>query len=183
MPPRVCRFIRAGGLIAAVFLLGFIPALPAQEVPAASVLRQILSPDEFSAAGLAKLTPEELSRLETALIQHQQLPAAQKKAQGPAEPTPTIAAADFGREQVTRERPVSDTGKELRARIDGSVQDISGRSLFLLDNGQIWQQRIPDQFHLPRKLVDPEVVITRGLVGYKMVIVGADLVLFVKRIQ
>ncbi|QYM79451.1 hypothetical protein K0B96_02215 [Horticoccus luteus] len=170
-------------MLAAAFLAGNTVVALAAEAPAEGVLRRILSPAEFSAAGLDKLSPEELSRLETALIQHHQLPAASKEPVPTSENTPAAAAADFGREQVERERPTTPTGNEIRGRIDGSVQDIGGRSLFLLDNGQIWQQRIPDQFHLPKKLVNPEVVISRGLVGYKMVIVGADIVVFVKRIR
>ena len=182
MPP-LSRRIGVRSLLAASFSLVVLfgcTAAPASAPPSQSALRQILSPEEFTAAGLDKLTPEELDRLAAALIQHNQLPAAGKQAGRPAEAPAT--AADFGAEQVIRQHPPG-TGNELRAHIDGSVQDITGRTLFLLDNGQIWQQRIPDQFHLVRKLVNPEVVITRGLVGYKMTITGANIVLFVKRIQ
>lgn len=178
--PLFSRLIRRRSLLAAsVLFLGFASAGIAAHTD--SVLAQILSAEEFSAAGLDKLSADELNRLETALIQHKQLPAAKKLANKSKEVS-AAAAADFGAEQITRERPV-DAGSELRARVDGSVQDITGRTVFLLDNGQIWQQRIPDQFHLPRKLVNPEVVITRGLVGYKMAIVEADIVVFVKRIR
>ena len=89
---------------------------------------------------------------------------------------------DFGAEQLSR--PKSDeTPSELHSRIEGTIQEFSGRAVFVLENGQIWQQRIPQAYYFPHKLVNPEVIITKGLGGYKMAIVAADAVVFVKRIQ
>ena len=143
-----------------------------------------LTPEEFAKAGLNKLTPEELTFLEQALASHQQVTAQA----APVAPTEKVvkstdkAAASFGAEQVTPATRVV-TEQELHAHIEGTIESFSGRAVFVLDNGQIWQQRIPDTVYFSPALVNPEVIITRGFVGYKMVIVEANRIVFVKRIQ
>jgi hypothetical protein len=177
--------------ILSVALLLIASVAHAADAPAAeSVLRRVLPPAEFTQAGLDKLSPAELAALEASLARHQPFPpaaptsaAAERKAHAPAKAaTSPAAVAAFGAEQVVP--PVTaDTPAELRTHIEGTIQDFSGRAVFALANGQIWQQRMPDEVHFPRKLVNPEVVITRSFGGYKMVIVPADYVVFVKRIQ
>jgi hypothetical protein len=92
------------------------------------------------------------------------------------------AAASFGAEQVAPVTKVV-TEQELHAHIEGTIESFSGRAVFVLDNGQIWQQRIPDTVYFSPKLVNPEVIITRGFIGYKMLIVEANRIVFVKRVQ
>ena len=168
-------------LTSLLFLACTAAAAPA---PARISLIQTLSPEEFARAGLNKLTSEELTFLEDALAHHQpgENPAA------PVAPVETVikskdkAAAAFGAEQVTEVKRVV-TEQELHAHIEGTIESFSGRAVFVLDNGQIWQQRIPDTVFFTPKLVNPEVIITRGFIGYKMLIVSANRVVFVKRIQ
>ena len=106
----------------------------------------------------------------------------------PVAPTETVikstdkAASSFGAEQVAPVQKVV-TDQELHAHIEGTIESFSGRAVFVLDNGQIWQQRNPETVYFTPKLENPEVVITRGLIGYKMLIVEANRVVFVKRIQ
>lgn len=171
-----------------------------------------LTPEEFSRAGLNKLTPEELLFLDEALIHHQQLVAKEAPAKpadkvvmstdkdsaafgaeqvakkAPAKPVEQVvkstdkAAATFGAEQVVKEKPVV-SDQELHAHIEGTIESFTGRAVFVLDNGQIWQQRMPETVYFTPKLVNPEVIITRGFIGYKMLIVPANRIVFVKRIQ
>lgn len=143
-----------------------------------------LTPEEFTKAGLNKLTPEELTFLEEALARHQQ-GLAQAALEAPKEKvvkSTDKAAASFGAEQVTKEKKLV-TDQELHAHIEGTIESFTGRAVFVLDNGQIWQLRMPDTIYFTPKLENPEVIITRGLMGYKMVVVEANRVVFVKRIQ
>lgn len=168
-------------LLTSLFFLASV-ALAAPAAPASSI--RALTPEEFAKAGLNKLTTEELAFLEEALARHQQgaTPAT------PMAPTETViksndkAAASFGAEQVAEVKRVV-TEQELHAHIEGTIESFSGRAVFVLDNGQIWQQRIPDTVYFTPKLVNPEVIITRGFIGYKMLIVPANRIVFVKRIQ
>jgi hypothetical protein len=148
-----------------------------------------LSPEEFARAGLNKLTAEELAFLDAALARRQP-PARPSKAAPPAAPAAIAQrgpakgkiAAEFGAEQVAQAKPTND-GDELHTTIEGTVQEFSGRAVFVLGNGQIWQLRTPTDVFLPKKLVNPTVTLIRGAFGYKLVIDAADLVLLVKRVQ
>ena len=164
----------------------------ATAAPAPGSVINTLTPEEFAKAGLNKLTPEELVNLEEALARHQPAanPASQAFASDQTPPAPTEkvvkstdkAAASFGSEQITP-APRVVSHEELHAHIEGTIESFSGRAVFVLDNGQIWQQRIPDTVYFSPKLVNPEVIITRGFVGYKMLIVDANRIVFVKRVQ
>ncbi len=156
---------------------------------AATSATRALTPEEFARAGLNKLTPEELAFLDAALARHQ-APAVSSKTAPTATPTATTKrppskekiAADFGAEQVAQNKPTNDAD-ELHTHIEGTIQEFSGRAVFVLANGQIWQQRTPTDVFLPKKLVNPAVTLTRGAFGYKMVIDAANIVVFVKRVQ
>lgn len=145
-----------------------------------------LTAEEFARSGLNKLTPEELAFLDAALARHhsevgQRAPVpANSTAKRP--PSKEKIAADFGVEQVAQSKPVNDAD-ELHTHIEGTIQEFSGRTVFVLANGQIWQQRTPTDVFLPKKLVNPAVTLTRGAFGYKMVIDDANIVVFVKRVQ
>lgn len=146
-----------------------------------------LTPEEFSRAGLNKLTTEELSFLEAALARQGKAsvttsPARTISPQPQRPPSKEKVAADFGAEQVAQNKPAN-TSDELHTSIEGSVQEFSGRAVFVLANGQIWQQRTPTDVYLPKKLTNPAVTLVRGPFGYKMIIDAANVVVYVKRIQ
>lgn len=158
--------------------------LRAASGPAPHSLAETLTPEEFARAGLNKLTPEELSFLDGALARHRQAlppPRPAKPAEAVVHSTDKSAAA-FGAEQVTPAKRLV-TEEELHAKIEGVIESFTGRAVFVLDNGQIWQQRMPDTHYFTPKLVNPEVIITRSFGGYRMFIVPASRVVFVKRVQ
>jgi hypothetical protein len=188
----------ASGVLLVPFAL---PSAQADETPMApsGTLANTLTHEEFVRAGLQKLTPEELAALEAALIRHQQLATQPMAASIPADnstviytapaspapgkaPTSAEKTAAFGAEQVTKAKPL-DTDAELHSHIEGTLEGFSGRAVFVLGNGQIWQQRVPETVYFAKKLVNPEVILTRSFAGYKMLIVPADRVVFVKRVQ
>jgi hypothetical protein len=194
---RLLSAFIASGVLLVPFAL---PSAKADESQTASsgVLASTLTHDEFVRAGLQKLTPEELAALEAALIRHQQLASPPLAASTPVDnssviytaapapagkpPSSAEKTAAFGAEQVTKAKPL-ETDAELHSHIEGTLDGFSGRAVFVLGNGQIWQQRVPETVYFGKKLVNPEVVLTRSFAGYKMLIVPADRVVFVKRIQ
>ncbi len=158
----------------------------AQAAPPSSAIRS-LSQEEFARSGLGKLTAEELAYLDAALARRSKTDASKSPArpavsQAQRPPSKEKVAADFGAEQVAQNKPTS-TSDELHTNIEGSVQEFSGRAVFVLANGQIWQQRTPTDVYLPKKLTNPAVTLVRGPFGYKMIIDAADVVVYVKRIQ
>lgn len=172
-------------VFALLTILTFLACAAPGASPAPVSVIHTLTPEEFAQAGLNKLTPEELVFLEEALSRHQSSaisPLTQVAPSDKAVKSTEKAAATFGAEQVSPGQKAV-TERELHAHIEGTIESFSGRAVFVLDNGQIWQQRIPDTVYFTPKLVNPEVIITRGFVGYKMLIVDANRIVFVKRIQ
>jgi len=172
-------------VFALLTILTFLACAARGAAPAPVSVIHALTPEEFVQSGLNKLTPEELVFLEEALARHQSGAISPMTQVAPTEKvvkSTDKTAATFGAEQVAPVQKVV-TEQELHAHIEGTIESFSGRAVFVLDNGQIWQQRIPDTVYFTPKLVNPEVIITRGFVGYKMLIVEANRVVFVKRIQ
>ncbi|MEI6108240.1 MAG: hypothetical protein WCR49_14670, partial [Opitutae bacterium] len=126
--------------------LTFLACAAHGAAPAPDSVIHALTPEEFTKAGLNKLTPEELVFLEQALSRHQTGTLAEAAQVAPKEKvvkSTDKAAATFGAEQVAPVQKVV-TEQELHAHIEGTIEGFSGRAVFVLDNGQIWQQRIPD---------------------------------------
>jgi hypothetical protein len=87
------------------------------------------------------------------------------------------SAAAFGLDQ----KIVDGDHKELRARILGEFTGWEGKTLFKLDNGQVWRQSTSGVYR--HKATDPEVVIEQGLVGYKLRVVETKRSIAVRRIK
>lgn len=87
------------------------------------------------------------------------------------------SAAAFGLEQDI----VDGDHKELRARILGEFTGWDGKTLFKLDNGQVWRQSTSGVYRF--KSTDPEVVIEKGLVGYKLRLVETKRSIAVRRVK
>ena len=112
--------MRLSRLVAPLLLLPLTVA--AQSAPTSS-LRQQMTPNDFRAAGLDKLSPQELSHLDAWLAGH-------------ARPATRM---------VTRSgAPAFYSDKQKRRAIDahlvGHFSGWNGRNLMTLDNGQQWKQ-------------------------------------------
>ena len=109
------------------------PAL-AQDAPP---LQQAMSAEEFRAAGLDKLSPEELARLNAWLDRRVEQQA-----------TAAVAAAveqarDEGRREVVeKNRGFFHFGSQepIEANVVGEFTGFGSRKRYTLDNGQVWQQ-------------------------------------------
>src|SRR5438093_13209152 len=88
-------------------------------------IQQIMTPDEFKAAGLNKLTPDELSKLNAWLQGYRQVTeqAAEKKATARASRTKLDV---------------------LVSRVDGTFNRLTGRTAIPLEDGTVWRQASAD---------------------------------------
>ena len=106
----------------------------AQDAPP---LQQAMSAEEFRAAGLDKLSPEELARLNAWLDRRVEQQA-----------TAAVAAAveqarDEGRREVVeKNRGFFHFGSQepIEANVVGEFTGFGSRKRYTLDNGQVWQQ-------------------------------------------
>ncbi len=93
----------------------------------------------------------------------------------------SAAVAEFGAEPV-KEPPVT----TIEARLVGDFNGWSGKTVFTLDNGQVWQQTnnyIRD--YKPRSPIpQPKVTISKGMIGsYNMRVQGVKRIVQVKRVK
>ena len=118
-------------------------------------IQQIMTPEEFKAAGLSKLTPDELARLNAWLQGYRQVTeqAAEKKATARAERTKLDV---------------------LVSRVDGTFNGLTGRTIIRLEDGTVWKQANADDRYRPRNPDHPAAAVIHGVFGYKMQVEGTQ---------
>jgi len=146
-------------------------------------LRDAMTVNQFRKAGLDGLSAEQMTALnswvksslhakdETPTVSQAPLPAPV------AAPSASTAAA-FGAAMLA---PSTPEPKKIESRISGSFTGWSGKTLFRLENGQVWQQAEPGVF--AAKMQDPTVVIKKLAFGYLLTIPGDSDTVFVRRIH
>lgn len=145
-----------------------------------------ISTAEFEAAGLDKLSSEELARLESLIAdfkgnKRNKKTKSEKKPAAVVAPTAEEQEDLMGREQVAAAVP-KNAPKKIESRLVGTFEGWYGETKFELENGQIWQQRIEErQKYTSRE--NPKVTIYRSIGGYRMRFEGYNQSCPVKRIK
>jgi hypothetical protein len=135
----------------------FACALPVraarEEVP--GDIQHVMTPEEFKAAGLNKLSSEELQRLNAWLQGYREVAekAAAKK-----------ATAVASRTQLDL----------LVSRVDGTFNGLTGRTIIRLEDGTVWKQANAEDHYRPRVTDHPAAVVIHGIFGYKMQVEGTQ---------
>jgi len=121
-------------------------------------IQQIMTPEEFKAAGLNKLSPDELAKLNAWLQGYRQTTeqAAEKKA--------TARAAKVERTKMDL----------LVSRVDGTFDGLTGRTLIRLEDGTVWKQANADDRYRSKNTDHPAAAVIHGVFGYKMQIEGTQ---------
>jgi len=138
--------------LAVAFLLACIAPVALAQTALPAIEKQ-MTPEEFKAAGLDKLSAEELARLNAWL--------------GRTLDTETAKAAAVAKQEVEHEsRGFFDFGSEepIVAHIAGEFRSFGKGKSYTLDNGQVWQQ-IDDAEMVVRPLTNPEVNIKPAMTG------------------
>lgn len=154
-------------------------------------IQTLMAPEDFTAAGLDKLTGAEREHLSEWVARYREgaikgpvVPGKQRKeaaaaeAAAEAERDSTQVAADDAAPATTDEYPLEYTtqsekkekkkkkGKakfELRAKVIPEFRGWSGKTVFSLDNGQVWRQRTPGRLRYSKG--DSNIIITQNLLG------------------
>ncbi|MDQ3288122.1 MAG: hypothetical protein M3Q42_07640 [Pseudomonadota bacterium] len=137
--------------LALAALLVLAPSLQAQEtgVP----IQQQMSPEQFKAAGLDRLDPEQLANLNAWLnrtLDEQ-----------------NTRAVEIAKKQVNEENRgfLIFPGREpIKSRYIGEFRGFGKGRTYTLENGQVWQQK-DDASLAGVRLDSPEVTITPGMIG------------------
>ena len=140
-------------IIGALFILGSAgPARPAQERLVSGSIQEIMSPEEFRAAGLNKLTPDDLQKLDAWLQGYRE--ATEKRTE-----KKVIAKSFFHHEPII-------------SRVDGSFTGLRGRTVIKLEDGTVWKQANLDDHAGPSPIEHPGAAVVSTGLGYKMRIQG-----------
>jgi hypothetical protein len=133
-----------------------VPARAARDVT--DDIQQMMSPEEFKAAGLNKLSPDELAKLNAWLQGYRQVTeqAAEKKA--------TARAAKVERTKMD----------VLVSRVDGTFNGLTGRTVIRLEDGTVWKQANADDRYRAKVTDHPAAVVIHGVFGYKMQLEGSQ---------
>lgn len=136
-------------------MLASVEPATAAEPEISGSIKDLMSPEEFKAAGLSKLSPDELQKLDAWLQGYRQTTEqkAEKKATARAERTKMDV---------------------LVSRVDGTFDGLTGRTLIRLEDGTVWKQANADDRYRAKNPDHPAAVVIHGVFGYQMHIEGAQ---------
>ncbi len=125
------------------------------------VLQDMMRAEEFRAAGLDKLSPEELKNLNAWLQGYRQ--------------TAETKAAEKATAEVTKKAAKESHTKmdEIFSRVDGSFHGLTGKTLIKLEDGTVWKQANVDDRMSATMTDHPPVMVKHEFFGFKMRVVGS----------
>ena len=142
-------------LVGLCVIFGFAQPVRAAREETSGSIQQMMTPEEFKAAGLNKLSPEELQKLDAWLQGYRQVAeqAGEKKGSARAERT----KMDL-----------------IVSRVDGQFNGLTGRTVIRLEDGTVWKQANADDRYRPKTTDHPAAAVIHGIFGYKMRIEGTQ---------
>lgn len=143
-----------------IFLL--VVSATCQSQDAFPGIEQLMTQEEFEAAGLAALSQEQLEQLNKWLIRY--------------------TARDAEVMATSNKEVRKEADKEYRSRIVGRFEGWDGDTRFILENGEIWEQRQSGKWRT--RMDNPEVLIYKNALGfYNLRIIEANRVVGIRRIK
>jgi hypothetical protein len=133
------------------------PVRAAREEMSGSI-EQMMTSGEFKAAGLNKLSPDELQKLNAWLQGYREV------AEKTAEKKATARASKVEHAKMDL----------LVSRVDGTFNGLTGRTVIRLEDGTVWKQANADDRYRPRVTDHPGAVVIHGIFGYKMQVEGTQ---------
>ena len=136
-------------------VLGFVERAHAAPPEMSGNIKDLMSPEEFKAAGLNKLSSDELQKLDAWLQGYRQTTeqAAEKKA--------TARASRTKMDLIV-------------SRVDGQFNGLTGRTIIRLEDGTVWKQANAEDRHRAKVTDHPAAAVMHGVFGYKMQIEGTQ---------
>jgi hypothetical protein len=135
--------------------------------PARSV-QELMTPDEFKAAGLDKLNEDELQHLDAWLQGYRQTAEKRVSEQAEKKATEEIKKAT---EQAKTRAPKLMVDKVV-SRVDGTLNGLTGNTVIKLEDGTVWKQANKDDRYQPQVTDHPLVLVSHSPFGYKMRVEG-----------
>jgi len=141
-------------------------------------LEEQMSGKEFTAAGLNKLTTEELEALNNWIRRHSVATLDQ-----PKDGNYEVATVQGDERGFKSKKKSKQDRLPITSRVKGSFTGWDGHTLFALENGMIWEQSDKEKFYI-QEVQNPEITIQPGRFGtWRLSVDGHDSNCRVKRIQ
>jgi len=139
-------------------MLAFVQPAAAAPQEMSGSIKEMMSPAEFNAAGLNKLSADELQKLDAWMQGYRQVTeqAAEKKA------TAKASAESHAKMDL------------LVSRVDGQFNGLTGRTIIRLEDGTVWKQANADDRYRAKVTDRPAAAVIHGVFGYKMRIEGTQ---------
>lgn len=135
--------------------------------PARSV-QELMTPDEFKAAGLDKLSEDELQHLDAWLQGYRETTEKRVSEQVEKKATEEIKKAT---EQAKARAPKLMVERVV-SRVDGTLGGLTGHTVIKLEDGTVWKQANIDDRYQPQVTDHPMVSVSHSAFGYKMRVEG-----------
>jgi len=134
-------------------------------------VEETMRPEEFKAAGLDKLSEDELQHLDAWLQGYRQ--STQKKA---AEQAQAKAEVEIKKATAKATEEANKTARtkldSLVSRVDGNIDGVKGHTQIRLEDGTVWKQANADDRYRAPITDHPAAVVIHSTFGYKMRIEG-----------
>jgi hypothetical protein len=125
-----------------------------------------MTADEFKNAGLERLSPSEIEALNRWLLRYTARQGSELRQHN----------------EIVRKEIQKVEQEGIRTRIAGEFLGWDGDTIFRLENGQVWRQRLPGQWYY--RASAPEVELSKNFMGFWMLrVVDADHAVGVTRIE
>ena len=131
-------------------------------------VQELMTPDEFKAAGLDKLSEDELQHLDAWLQGYRQTTEKRVSEQVEKKATEEIKKAT---EQAKARAPKL-LVERVVSRVDGTLGGLTGSTVIKLEDGTVWKQANHDDRYHPVVTDHPMVSVSHGPFGYKMRVEG-----------
>jgi uncharacterized phage infection (PIP) family protein YhgE len=135
--------------------------------PAKSV-QELMTPDEFKAAGLDKLSEDELQHLDAWLQGYRQTAEKRVSEQVEKKATEEIKKAN----EQAKVRAPRVLVERVVSRVDGTLGGLTGSTVIKLEDGTVWKQANHDDRYQPVVTDHPMVSVSHSPFGYKMRVEG-----------
>jgi len=145
-------------------LLAYVGSARAAQPEVSGSVKEMMSAEEFKAAGLNKLSADELQKLDAWLQGYRQVTeqAAEKKA--------TARASRTKMDLIV-------------SRVDGSFQGLTGRTIIRLEDGTVWKQANAEDRYRSKVTDHPAAAVMHGVFGYKMRLEGGTQEVYVDPVR
>ena len=149
-------------------LLALCSGLAGAQQAGTSSIKERMSPEQFKAAGLNKLSDAELKQL-NAWFNGEKIVVVEK----------TVIVEKPAEVGIVAKQETSD----INSRLVGEFKGWRGNTVFTLENGQVWQQSDNKEMYA-KKLINPAARLTHSsLAGWRMQVDGYSSWVKVKRVK